>query len=37
MAWAEEHPGLYKVLHETTVHRKLGMPWPPPPPNWTAS
>ncbi|HEY3501717.1 MAG TPA: TetR/AcrR family transcriptional regulator [Actinocatenispora sp.] len=25
--WAEEHPGLYKVLHESTVHRRLGMPF----------
>lgn len=27
VAWAEQHPGLYKVLHESTVHRKLGMPF----------
>jgi AcrR family transcriptional regulator len=26
-AWAEEHPGLYKVLHESKVHRRLGMPF----------
>ncbi|MFJ4653997.1 TetR/AcrR family transcriptional regulator [Nocardia sp. NPDC088792] len=25
--WAEEHPGLYKVLHESAVHRRLGMPF----------
>jgi AcrR family transcriptional regulator len=25
--WAHEHPGLYKVLHESTVHRRLGMPF----------
>ncbi|MFE3001861.1 TetR/AcrR family transcriptional regulator [Nocardia sp. NPDC059246] len=25
--WAEDHPGLYKVLHESTVHRRLGMPF----------
>jgi AcrR family transcriptional regulator len=25
--WAEEHPGLYKVLHESRVHRLLGMPF----------
>lgn len=25
--WAEQHPGLYKVLHESLVHRKLGMPF----------
>lgn len=25
--WAEEHPGLYKVLHESKVHRRLGMPF----------
>ncbi len=25
--WAMEHPGLYKVLHESRVHRKLGMPF----------
>ena len=25
--WAEEHPGLYKVLHESGVHRRLGMPF----------
>jgi AcrR family transcriptional regulator len=27
LAWAEEHPGLYKVLHESKVHRRLGMPF----------
>ncbi|WP_153415836.1 TetR/AcrR family transcriptional regulator [Nocardia macrotermitis] len=26
-AWAQAHPGLYKVLHESSVHRKLGMPF----------
>jgi AcrR family transcriptional regulator len=26
-AWAEEHPGIYKVLHESTVNRRLGMPF----------
>jgi AcrR family transcriptional regulator len=26
-AWAQEHPGLYKVLHESKVHRRLGMPF----------
>jgi AcrR family transcriptional regulator len=26
-AWAREHPGLYKVLHESAVHRRLGMPF----------
>src|SRR4051812_10275617 len=26
-AWAQEHPGLYKVLHESAVHRRLGMPF----------
>ncbi|MGO4615073.1 TetR/AcrR family transcriptional regulator [Nocardia sp. 2YAB30] len=25
--WAESHPGLYKVLHESMVHRRLGMPF----------
>ncbi|MEU4341938.1 TetR-like C-terminal domain-containing protein [Nocardia sp. NPDC023852] len=25
--WAENHPGLYKVLHENTVHRRLGKPF----------
>lgn len=25
--WAREHPGLYKVLHESRVHRRLGMPF----------
>src|SRR3954454_4718308 len=27
VAWAQEHPGLYKVLHESAVHRRLGMPF----------
>ncbi|WP_196814451.1 TetR/AcrR family transcriptional regulator [Nocardia sp. BMG111209] len=27
VAWAQEHPGLYKVLHESSVHRRLGMPF----------
>jgi AcrR family transcriptional regulator len=27
VAWAQEHPGLYKVLHESKVHRRLGMPF----------
>ncbi|GLY64253.1 TetR/AcrR family transcriptional regulator [Amycolatopsis taiwanensis] len=26
-AWAQHHPGLYKVLHESKVHRRLGMPF----------
>lgn len=26
-AWARTHPGLYKVLHESKVHRRLGMPF----------
>lgn len=26
-AWAQEHPGLYKVMHESKVHRRLGMPF----------
>jgi AcrR family transcriptional regulator len=26
-AWAQEHTGLYKVLHESKVHRRLGMPF----------
>ncbi|WP_372666750.1 TetR/AcrR family transcriptional regulator [Amycolatopsis kentuckyensis] len=26
-AWAREHPGLYKVLHESAVHRRHGMPF----------
>ena len=26
-AWAERHSGLYKVLHESKVHRRLGMPF----------
>jgi AcrR family transcriptional regulator len=25
--WAQAHPGLYKVLHESKVHRRLGMPF----------
>jgi AcrR family transcriptional regulator len=25
--WAQTHPGLYKVLHESGVHRRLGMPF----------
>jgi AcrR family transcriptional regulator len=25
--WAQIHPGLYKVLHESAVHRRLGMPF----------
>ena len=25
--WAQAHPGLYKVLHESGVHRRLGMPF----------
>ncbi|SEF32772.1 transcriptional regulator, TetR family [Amycolatopsis pretoriensis] len=25
--WAREHSGLYKVLHESTVHRRHGMPF----------
>ena len=25
--WAQEHSGLYKVLHESKVHRRLGMPF----------
>ncbi|MEV6847044.1 TetR/AcrR family transcriptional regulator [Actinoplanes sp. NPDC051411] len=25
--WAQSHPGLYKVLHESAVHRRLGMPF----------
>jgi AcrR family transcriptional regulator len=25
--WAQRHPGLYKVLHESAVHRRLGMPF----------
>lgn len=25
--WAQEHPGIYKVLHESKVHRRLGMPF----------
>jgi len=27
IAWAQHHPGLYKVLHESSVHRRLGMPF----------
>ncbi|WP_034271796.1 TetR/AcrR family transcriptional regulator [Actinospica robiniae] len=26
VTWAREHPGLYKVLHESKVHRSIGMP-----------
>ncbi|MGK3202730.1 TetR/AcrR family transcriptional regulator [Amycolatopsis sp. MEPSY49] len=26
-AWAREHSGLYKVLHESAVHRRHGMPF----------
>ncbi|HEY0816367.1 MAG TPA: TetR/AcrR family transcriptional regulator [Pseudonocardia sp.] len=26
-AWAQQHPGLYKVMHESAVHRRLGMPF----------
>jgi AcrR family transcriptional regulator len=26
-AWAQEHPGLYKVLHESKVNQRLGMPF----------
>jgi AcrR family transcriptional regulator len=26
-AWTQEHPGLYKVMHESKVHRRLGMPF----------
>jgi AcrR family transcriptional regulator len=26
-AWARTYPGLYKVLHESKVHRRLGMPF----------
>lgn len=26
-AWAQAHPGVYKVLHESAVHRRLGMPF----------
>jgi AcrR family transcriptional regulator len=26
-AWAQAHPGLYKVLHESKVNRLLGMPF----------
>lgn len=25
--WAQAHPGLYKVMHESAVHRRLGMPF----------
>lgn len=25
--WAQEHPGLYKVLHESKVNSRLGMPF----------
>jgi AcrR family transcriptional regulator len=27
VAWAQEHPGLFKVLHESQVNRRLGMPF----------
>ncbi|TQM37810.1 TetR/AcrR family transcriptional regulator [Pseudonocardia cypriaca] len=27
VGWAQQHPGLYKVLHESKVHRRLGMPF----------
>lgn len=27
VGWAQDHPGLYKVLHESSVHRRLGMPF----------
>lgn len=27
VAWAESHPGLYKVLHESQVHRRIGVPF----------
>ncbi|WP_245687217.1 TetR/AcrR family transcriptional regulator [Streptacidiphilus griseoplanus] len=26
-AWAHEHPGLYKVLHESALNRRTGMPF----------
>ncbi|WP_042391970.1 TetR/AcrR family transcriptional regulator [Streptacidiphilus carbonis] len=26
-AWAQEHPGLYRVLHESTVNQSPGMPF----------
>src|ERR1039457_1561971 len=26
-AWAQEHPGLYKVMHESKVSRRHGMPF----------
>ncbi|ADJ48320.1 TetR family transcriptional regulator [Amycolatopsis mediterranei S699] len=26
-AWAQQHSGLYKVLHESKVHRRHGMPF----------
>ncbi|WP_377267163.1 TetR/AcrR family transcriptional regulator [Peterkaempfera sp. SMS 1(5)a] len=26
-AWAHQHPGLYKVLHESTLNRRTGMPF----------
>jgi AcrR family transcriptional regulator len=26
-AWAQDHPGLYKVLHESKVNRRIGMPF----------
>lgn len=25
--WAQEHPGVYKVLHESKVNQRLGMPF----------
>jgi AcrR family transcriptional regulator len=27
VGWAEQHPGLYKVLHESKVNSRLGMPF----------
>ncbi|HVV23139.1 MAG TPA: TetR/AcrR family transcriptional regulator [Pseudonocardiaceae bacterium] len=27
VAWAQAHPGLYKVMHESGVNRRLGMPF----------
>jgi hypothetical protein len=26
-AWSNDHPGLYKVMHESKVNRRLGMPF----------
>jgi AcrR family transcriptional regulator len=26
-AWAQDHPGLYKVLHESKVNRRIGLPF----------